>query len=74
MQIQLTAVYQKVQEGYIAWVQDIPGVNTQGDTLGEARENLREAVTLVLYANRALAAESLQGVDIIVEPLSIDLA
>ena len=50
--MQLTAVYIQVPEGYIAFVEELPGANTQGDTLDEARENLREAVTLVLEANR----------------------
>lgn len=53
--MQLTAVYMKVPEGYIAFVEELPGANTQGDTLEEARENLREAVALVLEANRELA-------------------
>ncbi len=52
--MQLTAVYMKVPEGYIAFVEELPGANTQGDTLEEARENLREAVQLVLEANREL--------------------
>lgn len=51
-----TAVFQKVPEGYIAFVEEIPGANTQGATLEEARENLAEAVALVLAANRELAA------------------
>jgi predicted RNase H-like HicB family nuclease len=55
--MKLTAVFQKVPEGYIAFVEELPGANTQGATLHEARENLREAVTLVLDANRALAEE-----------------
>ena len=50
-----TAVFQKVPEGYIAFVEEIPGANTQGATLEEARENLTEAVALVLAANRELA-------------------
>ena len=53
--MQLTAVYRKVPEGYIAFVEEIPGANTQGDTLDEARSNLVEAVQLVLEANRVLA-------------------
>jgi len=53
--MQLTAAYIPVPEGYIAFVEEIPGANTQGDTLEEARENLREAVELVLEANRELA-------------------
>jgi predicted RNase H-like HicB family nuclease len=51
----LTAVFQKVAEGYIGFVEELPGANTQGDTLDEVRENLREAVQLVLEANRQLA-------------------
>jgi len=59
--MQLTAVYIAVPEGYIAFVQELPGANTQGDTLEEARENLREAVEMVLQANRELAEQSLVG-------------
>ena len=59
--MQLTAVYIKVPEGYVAFVEELPGANTQGDTLDEARENLREAVALVLEANRELAEKSLAG-------------
>ena len=67
MQAQLTAVFRKVPEGYIAFVEELPGANTQGATLEEARANLEEAVTLVLEVNRALAEEELQGVDVIRE-------
>jgi predicted RNase H-like HicB family nuclease len=59
--MRFTAVYMKVPEGYIAFVEELPGANTQGDTLEETRENLREAVTLVLEANRELAKKSLAG-------------
>ncbi len=50
-----TAVYLQVPEGYVAFVEELPGANTQGATLEEARENLQEAVALVLDANRELA-------------------
>jgi predicted RNase H-like HicB family nuclease len=53
--VKLTAVFQQVPEGYLAFVEELPGANTQGATLDEARENLREAVELVLEANRELA-------------------
>lgn len=56
--MQLTAVYLPVPEGYIAFVEELPGANTQGETLEEARENLREAVEMVLEANRQLADSS----------------
>lgn len=69
MKITLTAVFQKVPEGYIGYVEELPGANTQGDTLEEARENLKEAIELVLEANRQLSEESLAGTDVIREPL-----
>ena len=53
--MQLTAVFVAVPTGYVAFVEELPGANTQGETLEEARENLREAVALVLEANRELA-------------------
>lgn len=59
--MQFTAVYVKVPEGYIAFVEELPGANTQGATLEEAKSNLREAVSLVLEANRELAEQSLAG-------------
>ncbi len=51
MHVQLTAVFRRVPEGYIAFVEELPGANTQGETLEEARANLQEAVALVLEAN-----------------------
>lgn len=52
MTMKLTAVYRKVPEGYIAFVEELPGANTQGRTLDEARTNLGEAVELLLDANQ----------------------
>jgi predicted RNase H-like HicB family nuclease len=69
--IQFTAVFRKVPEGYIGFVEELPGANTQGATLEETRQNLEEAVDLVLEANRALAEEDLVGQDVIREPISI---
>lgn len=66
-----TAVFQKVPEGYIGFVEELPGANTQGDTLEEARDNLREAVQLVLEANRQIAEEDLVGRDVIREEFPI---
>ncbi len=67
MEETLTAVYQRVPMGYIAFVEELPGANTQGATLDEARANLREAVTLVLEANRTLAKEQLGSTEVIRE-------
>jgi predicted RNase H-like HicB family nuclease len=69
--MQLTAVYVEVPEGYVAFVEEIPGTNTQGDTLEEARENLREAVVLVLEANRELAEKFLTGQVVTREPFDL---
>jgi len=74
MNISLTAVFQKVPEGYIGYVEELPGANTQGETLEETRENLKEAVGLVLEANRQLAEEALSGKDVIREPLLLNPA
>lgn len=69
MEIKLTAVFRRVPEGYIGFVKELPGANTQGGTLEEARENLREAIRLALESNRALSEQSLLGQDVIREPL-----
>jgi len=69
--MQLTAVFVEVPEGYIAFVEELPGANTQGATLQEARENLREAVSLVLQANRELAERNLEGRKVTREPFAL---
>jgi predicted RNase H-like HicB family nuclease len=57
MNLEFTAVFRKVPEGYIAFIEELPGANTQWATLEEARANLKEAVELILEANRTLARE-----------------
>jgi predicted RNase H-like HicB family nuclease len=69
--MQLTAVYRRVPEGYIGFVEEVPGANTQAGSLDEARASLAEAIELVLEANRALSEESIQGQDVIREPIVI---
>lgn len=72
MSLELTAVFREVPEGgYVAFVEELPGANTQGETLTEARVNLREAVALVLEANRALSEEDLVGQTVIRERLNL---
>jgi predicted RNase H-like HicB family nuclease len=52
--IEMTAVFEPCDEGgFIAYVQEIPGINTQGETIEEARENLADAVNLVFEEMRA---------------------
>jgi predicted RNase H-like HicB family nuclease len=74
MQLKLTKVFQKVPQGYIGFVEELPGANTQGDTLEEARSNLEEAIELVLEANRELAEEQIQGQEVIREAVIFSAA
>jgi predicted RNase H-like HicB family nuclease len=74
MKSQFTAVFRKVPEGYIGFVEELPGANTQGATLDEARRNLAEATQLVLEANRELAEHDIAGQDVIREPFKIPTA
>jgi len=67
---EFTAVYQKRGNRYIAWVEEIPGVNTQGETKKEVKENLKEALFLILDANRKIAAKQHSGL-MFREPLRI---
>lgn len=66
-----TAVYEKADEWYIGYVEELPGANTQGKTLEECRENLREAVELILAANRELAEKELAGKSVIREEIQV---
>jgi predicted RNase H-like HicB family nuclease len=68
--MQFNAVFKKVPEGYIGFVEELPGANTQGKTLEEARANLYEAIQLTLKANRALAEEYIAELEeVIREPI-----
>lgn len=66
-----TAVFIKAPEGYIAFVEELPGVNTRGETIDEAQANLRESVQLVLETNRELAETSLSGQNFMKEPFAL---
>lgn len=71
MALHLTAVFRKVPEGYIGFVEELPGANTQGATLQEARDNLQEAIAMVLEANRELIEETTDGGEVIREPIKV---
>ena len=71
MDLQCMAVFRKVPEGYIAFIEEFPGANTQGASLEEARSNLREAVALVIEANREMAREESGGAAVIREPITV---
>jgi predicted RNase H-like HicB family nuclease len=69
--VKLTAIYEKVSGGYIGYVQELPGANTQGTTLEETRTNLKEAVAMVLEANRELSEKELAGRNVTRETLEV---
>ena len=71
MDLQCMAVYRKVPEGYIAFIEEFPGANAQGASLDEARSNLREAVAMVIEANREMAREDANGGAVIREPITV---
>lgn len=66
-----TAIFEQVGEWWIGYVEELPGANTQGRTLDEARENLKEAVQLIIEANRELARRETEGKSIIREELLV---
>lgn len=71
MKEKLTAIFQKSPYGYIGFIEELPGANTQGKTLEEARTNLIEAVQLILDANRQLSEEEFQGLEVIKEDFGV---
>ena len=71
MQGTFTGVFEKAGEWYIGYVEELPGANTQGRTLEEARENLREAIEMVLRANRDLSQEELAGRPVLREQITV---
>jgi predicted RNase H-like HicB family nuclease len=74
MKLALTAVFRWFPQGYAAFVEELPGANTQGATLEGARANLTEAVAMVLQANREHAVEELRRQEVIREPLLLGAA
>jgi len=69
---QFTAVYKKSGKWYSGWVEEIPGVNTQGRTLKEAKENLKEALVLIIETNR-LVSKKEAGTQVKKEPIYISV-
>jgi predicted RNase H-like HicB family nuclease len=66
-----TAVFERDGDWWIGYVEELPGANTQGETLEEARENLKEAISLVLEANRELAEQELVGKNVVKEQILV---
>jgi len=70
---QYTAIYKKSGKWYLGWIEEIPGVNTQGKTLKEVKESLKEALLLILETNRILNKKEIAKGKVIREPLSISV-
>lgn len=67
-----TAVFEHTEDGWwIGYVEEVPGANTQGESLEETRENLKEALQLVLESNREISRRDAEGRDVIREPLEV---
>ena len=71
MKIEFSAIFQNVAEGYIGFVEELSGANSQGNTLDEARTNLKEAIQLVIDSNREITEEEIKGKEVIRESLLI---
>ena len=74
MENKFTAVFEQVNEWWIGYVEELPGANTQGKTLEETRENLKEAVRLIIEANRELAQRETAGKQVIREELFVTVS
>jgi predicted RNase H-like HicB family nuclease len=78
MEMVVTAVYEQVPEseggGYTAYAEELPGAISEGDTLEEARENLRDAIELLVEANRELAGKRPPGKKIKREKITVSVA
>jgi predicted RNase H-like HicB family nuclease len=78
MNLTLSAIYEEVPEseggGYVAYTEELPGAISEGDTLEEARENLRDAIELLLEAHRELASTSHHGKKVAREKITVPVA
>lgn len=70
---EFSAIYQKSGKWYLGWIEEIPGVNTQGKTLKEAKENLKEALLLVLETNKLMNKKEFPKGKFIKEALSVQI-
>lgn len=70
-EMSFTAVYLKARHGYVGFVEELPGVNSQGQTLDEARANLQRLAAVVFEEERAQSAEMLAGKDVVREAFRV---
>lgn len=69
-----TAIFEEHEDWWVAYVEELPGANAQGETLEEAKANLAEAVVMVLEANRELAERERRGRPVIREEFPVAFA
>lgn len=69
-----TAVFEQDGAWWVGYVEELPGANVQGHTIDEARDNLRDAVALVIEANRELARREAEGREVVREELRVAVA
>lgn len=69
---EFSAIYRKSGKWYLGWIEEIPGVNTQGATLKETKENLKEALLLILETNKLINKKEFSRGKCIRESLSVD--
>jgi predicted RNase H-like HicB family nuclease len=74
MENSFTAIFEKVDDWYIGYVQELPGANVQERTLEEARESLREAIELIIISNRELAQQQLSGKNVVREKITVKIS
>ena len=73
MRNKFTAIIEKHDDWYVGYVEEIPGVNTQGKTLAEVRGNLKDALKLIIETNRSLAEKGINAKNIIKEPITVEV-
>jgi len=74
----INAVFEELPEseggGYLAYAEELPGAISEGDTLEEARENLKDAIELLLEANRELTSKPAEGKRVTREQITVSVA
>ncbi len=61
MESTFTAIIKKNEWGFVGYIAEVPGANTQGATVEETRANLKEALRMILDANKEIALTNLDG-------------
>ena len=71
--LSFTAVYLRAKHGYIGFVEELPGINSHGQTIDEARANLQRLAAVIFDLERAQAKELLAGKEVVREDFSISV-